>query len=60
MITIRKLAPTEIAQLCACGLLPTEWGHRRDCEHFVTKRTAYRTRHSKRWRAKRRIQERTR
>jgi hypothetical protein len=51
---LRKLTPTEAAQLCACLALPAEWGHRRDCPHFLAKRAAYRLRHVRKWRAKRR------
>lgn len=53
---LRKLAPTEAAQLCARGLLAHEWGHRRGCPHWAAKRKAYRLRHVRRWRAKRRAQ----
>lgn len=47
-MTLRKLTPPEIAALCACLLLPAEWGHYPDCAHYQAKRQAYAERKARR------------
>ena len=40
MIVVRKLTADEARQLCACLLLPAEWGHWRGCLHYTAKQRA--------------------